>query len=114
MLLPTIKCRHVFTQSAQYFCLIFLTDFHKTHSIKLYRNPSSGSRADTFEWIDRQTYRWSYYALFMTMQKCLKRTKSGTMKISDATSCPGNSIGASPHLSNEMPLNTYFKFQKTI
>jgi hypothetical protein len=34
------------------------------------------------------------------------------MRISDATSCPGNSTGASPHLSNEMPLNTYVKFQK--
>lgn len=48
----------------------------------------------------------------MTMQTCLKRTKSCTMRICDATSCPGNSIGASPHLSNEMPLNNYVKFKK--
>jgi len=34
------------------------------------------------------------------------------MRIFDATSCPGNSIDASPHLLNEMPLNTYVKFQK--
>jgi len=50
----------VFTQSAQYFCLIFSTYFHKIHSIKLYRSPSSGSRADTFEWTDRQTDRQTY------------------------------------------------------
>lgn len=32
------------------------------------------------------------------------------MRISDATSCPSNNIGASPHLSNEMPLNTCVRF----
>ena len=29
------------------------------------------------------------------------------MRISAATSCPGNSIGARPHLTNNMPLNIY-------